>query len=228
MKRIVLALLPAFTGCFLFSSGPSSQTGDTPEHLKEVRIHVPETYDVYSYADAAQVLEGQWARYRITEKASSYEITLAVVRREGEDVWMEVIEEDEIRRASARRVSPDGIVLRAFYREVGRNGTPSSVHPQEIAQRAESHGPVPTERTRSSERRERTLAGRSLVVTEVKIEFEDLAGRVSRQEWGWSKEVPALFASSSEGGLVSQKGEDRSVELVDFGTGHQPLVEIPR
>lgn len=231
MKRIDFAFMgfaPLFTGCFLFSSGPPSQTEDTPEHLREVRVHVPVTYDVYPYGDVARVQLGQWARYRITEKSGTRELTFAAVQRENDGVWMEIVEEDEVRRVSAQKVSSDGLVTKAFYREIPRSGAPGPVHPQEIAQRSESHAPPANERSRATEKRERPVGARTLSVTEVRVEFEDLSGRVTVEEWGWSSEVPPLFAGAAEGGLVRKKTEGQTVELVDFGTGHPPLVEIPK
>ncbi len=220
--------LPLLAGCGIFSSGPSSKTGDTPEHLRMVQIKVPVTYDVYPYGDASAVHPGQWARFRVTERGSAYEITLAAGAREGEGTWMEVIEEDEVRRVSARLVSADGTVLKAFYREMPRNGAASPVLPQEITQRADPQRPRMMERSRVVEKRDYQAGGRTIPTSSVKIEYEDINGRVRAEEWGWSKEVPPLFDGSEDGGLVRKRIETQTVELLEVGDGHKPLVEIPR
>lgn len=226
--RATIGLLPLLVGCGVFSSGPSSQTGDTPEHLRKVQVKVPVTYDVYPYGDIAALRPGQWARFRVTERGSTTEITLAAAGREGEATWMEVVEEDEVRRVSARLVSADGLVLKAFYREIPKNGTPSAVFPQEITQRADAQRPPLMERSRAVEPHIGQAGGKAVPTFLVRIEYEDINGRVRAEEWEWSKEVPPIFDGAADGGLVRKKTETQSVELLEFGDGHKPLVEIPR
>lgn len=223
-----VALFPLLAGCGILSSGPSSQTGDTPEHLRKVQIKVPVTYDVYPYGDPASVRPGQWARFQVMERGSTYELTLAVAGREGDATWMEVIEEEEVRRVSARLVSADGIVLKAFYREMPKSGAASAVFPQEIAQRADPQRPPLMERSRVVEQRTLQAGGRTIPTSYVKVEYEDINGRVRAEEREWSKEIPPLFDGGDDGGLVRKKTETQTVELLEFGDGHKPLVDIPR
>lgn len=229
MRRVAwIGLTPFLAGCFLFSGGRSSRIGETPDEYKKTRAHVPPAEDLYPYGDPAPAPPGEWARYRIVEKGESREITIGVCARDKEGVWVEVVEEYEARRASARLVGPDGVVLRAFYREVPKSGAPGAVQPQEIRQVADPSSTGLTERSRSSETCEAKVGTRSIPATEVKVSYEDVSGRRVDEEWMWSLQAPRLFGGGEQGGLVRKKTASQAVELLDFGTGYRALVEIPK
>lgn len=216
------------SGCFLFSKGPSSRTGDTPDELKKTRPVVPAAWDFFPYGDPADARPGDWARYRIAEKGGTQEITIGVGGKSGDRFWIEVVEEADVRKASARLVAPDGAVSKAFYREVPRNGTAGPVHPQELKPYAEPTGPVLTERSRTSEPRDVKVGERTIPALAVRVAYEDLSGRRTEEERIWSAEVPKLFEGGEAGGLVRKKTPQQEIELLDFGTGYRPVVDIPK
>ena len=114
MRHWVLALaLPALAGC-IFGSGESSKATKVPEELKRPRIVAPKLPDRHLYGDVTRVRPGQWASYREGDRT----LTLAAVGVAGDRVWIEVIEEGDPRLVSARLVSPDGVIHKAFYGEI--------------------------------------------------------------------------------------------------------------
>jgi hypothetical protein len=221
---IGLLLAPGAAGCFLFSSGPSSSTGDTPDELKKTRLDVPASVDVHVYGDVAEVRPGEWARYRITDQGQPYEITMGVAGAEGEGVWIEIVSEEETRKATARLVGPDGMITKALYREIPKNGAATAVHDQPLKQYTESAAPVTSERSRTSDPKTFTVGSRSISGVEVKVVYEDMSGRRSEEEWAWSPDVPKLYAGSEQGGLVRRRVGPQTVELLDFGTDYRPVV----
>lgn len=219
--RFALLAVPFLSGCFLFSSGPSSSTGDTPEEMKKTRMDVPASVDFHAYGDVTQVKPGEWARYRID---GTYEITMGMAGTEGADVWIEIVSEEETRKASARRVTPDGTIVKSLYREIPKNGAASDVHEQALKQYVEPTAPAMTERSRTSEQRPVPVGSRSVTAVEFKVVFEDMSGRRAEEEWAWSPEVPRLYDGGEHGGLVRKRVGAQTVELVDFGVGYQSLV----
>ncbi len=222
------AALLLLSGCFLFSSGPRSRTGDTPEDLQKTRPVIPPTWDVFPYGDPARLQPGEWARYRVTEKGASHEITMGVGARNAAGLWIEVVEEFETRRASAQLVAADGAVSKAYYREIPRQGSAGPAYEQERKQYVPPSDPTLSERSRTTDRRDLAVGNRTLPVVEVKVAFEDMSGRRMEEEWIWSAGVPQLFAGGELGGLVRKKTAAQSVELLDFGTGYKLVVDIPR
>lgn len=218
---IGLGIAPFMAGCFLFSSGPSSSTGDTPEDMKKTRMDVPASVDFHEYGGVAELEPGEWARYRVD---GSYEITMGVAGVEGDHVWIEIVSEEETRKASARLIAPDGTITKALYREIPKNGAASAVHEQPLKQFVEDTTPAMAERARAKEPKTLTVGTRSISAVEVKVVFEDMSGRRAEEEWVWSPEVPKLYAGGDDGGLVRKKAGDKSVELVDFGTGYKAVV----
>jgi hypothetical protein len=209
-------------GCFLLPSGESSKVEDVPENLKQTRVVAPPVSDRHLYGDVAKLAVGQWARYR----EDGTVLTLSVVGKEAEGVWMEVAEEGDPGPVSARLVMPEGVVKKAFYGEVSK-GSKTVVVPQALRQ---GTAPASTVRETSRESGEEScsVAGRTLAARRIRVRFEDDEGRFVEEVTLWHPEVPPIYAGSDAGGLVRRKSGSRLVELLDFGTGARPLLEIPR
>lgn len=221
----VLALAPG--GCFLLPSGERSRVEEVPPEMRRPLLAVPAAPDRHPYGDLARLGVGQWARYREPHRT----VTVAVVGREGEDFWIEVIDEGRPRQVSARRVAPDGTVRRAFYGEVEAGGARSAVEPQPLVQR-DGSGPPPPAPEGAPGREEGTervrVGGRELEARAVRIRSEDLEGRVVEEEWLWHPEVPPVYAGGPRGGLVRYRGPRGGVELEAWGSDARPALEIPR
>lgn len=209
----------AIAGCFLFSSGPESEMGRTPEELRNVREQVPPVYDVFPYGPVERAAVGRWARYRILEGEKSHEIMLGISGRTEEGTWVEVVDEESV---SARFVSREGVVLKALYRSLDPS---SRAIAQEIVQGRE----WPEEKVLSGERTESRgsveIGESSLPVLQVEIEKEDFDGRITTESWAWSIEVPAVYAGGESGGLVSRRTRRGAISLVAFGTDYSPRIE---
>jgi hypothetical protein len=227
--RIAAALGPlALSGCFLFTTGASTQVEDVPESLKAYRPHVPAIGDHHPYGPPGALKAGAWARYRVA-RAGESALTIGVIRREGERAWIEVVEEGEVRRASARLVGPQGRIEKALFREIGPQGA-SEVAPQELTQEGEPDAPEPDAVT--SERREMEVLGAKRVVVVVRATYRDEAlGRAVVDESVWCADVPAVWGASEHGGLVSFAGgrERVRVELAAMGaSGYAAVIREPK
>ena len=111
--KIALFLVPlALGGCFLFSSGPSSEVGRTPEEMRRIRDHIPPVYDAFSYGPVHQAEGGQWVKYKIEEDSIVSEVTLGISQRSEEGTWVEIVEEDTV---SAQLVSVENLVLKKVF-----------------------------------------------------------------------------------------------------------------
>lgn len=222
-----LLLAPAFGGCFLLPSGEPSRVEDVPAELRRPVLAVPAAPDRHPYGDRKHLAVGQWARYREPHRT----VTFAVVGREGEDLWIEVIDEGSPRQVSARRVAPDGTVRRAYYGEVDSDGARSEVEPQPLAQR-DGAGPPPAPPEGAPGREEGVervrVGGRELEARAERVRSEDLEGRIVEEEWLWHPEVPPVYAAGPRGGLVRYRGPRGTVELEAWGGDARPLLEIPR
>lgn len=219
MRRIAwLAAVPLLGGCFLFATGESSQVEDVPADLRKPRLVVPPVMDVHLLGDPAGLKVGQWARYREKDRT----VTIAVVEKEGENLWIEVVDEGEPHQVSARLVTPDGGVEKAFYCEVGKNGR-STVEPQELEQYAPPPAPSLTEADRETGERRVTVGGRELRARRIRVRYEDLEGRLTVVESLWHPDVPPVYDGSEHGGLVFRKTREAEVELLDFGADARPL-----
>lgn len=217
-----LLAAPALAGCFLLPSGERSQVGDVPGELCHFRFVPSAVPDRHLYGAVGAVKVGQWATYRENGRT----VTVAAVARVPEGTWIEVIEEGEVRQASALLVAPDGAVRKAFYQEIGREGK-SGVEPQALEQwtaRASS-GTAPS--MESSEEAHRVL-GKDLKVRAVKVSWESLDGRLLTEASLWHRDVPAVYASLEGAGLIRKQSAEQAVELVGYGADAKPLVEIPK
>ncbi|HZE95526.1 MAG TPA: hypothetical protein VE981_00720 [Planctomycetota bacterium] len=223
MRRIVaFLLLPALGGCF-FGGGESSRVEQVPEALQHPQLVVPKAPDRYPYGDVSALRPGAWATYRETART----LTLAALSTEGDGVWIEVIDEGEPRQISARLVGPDGIVRKAYYGEVSKDGRKSEVEPQPLEQAADTIAPRLSETGREAGEESVVVSGRELRAKRVSLRFEDLEGRLVQEVTLWDKSVPPLYAGSPDGGLVRRKSGKVLIELVDFGTDARPSLQIP-
>ncbi len=222
--RLVLLALPALTGCFLLSDGDKSRVEKVSEELKKPKIAAPRIPDRHPYGDVSRLKPGQWATYREGDAV----MTLAAVAAEGDSMWIELIEEGDPRQVSARLVSPAGIVRKAYYGEVGKDGSRSTVEPQPLTQ----NGTVPAapggEGTGQATEETVQVGGRALQARRIEVRTEDLEGRLTRVVTVWSPEVPPIYAGSDAGGLVRRESAAGKVELVGFGTDAKPLLVLPR
>ena len=208
-------LLVLISGC---GSGPPSTTIEIPRHLREVTRVVPAVPDRHPYGDVTKTKAGQWVRYREGGRV----FTIAAVGREGDDAWIEVIEEGEIRQASARLVAPDGQVKKAFYAELAADGLSKTV-----AQSLEQAPPRPSkglQGTRETGEEKLRIGDRDLVARRIRVRSEDLEGRLSEEVTLWHPDVPPLYAGTADGGLV---GRRPGVQLEAFGADAKPLVALP-
>jgi hypothetical protein len=222
MKRWAWVLmLPALSGCFLFPSGEDSRVEDVPDPLRGGKLVVPPVADHHPYGDVTKLQVGQWATYREGERT----LTLAAVGREGEDVWIEVVEEGDPRRVSARLVGPDAGVKKALYGEISKEGG-LAVEPQPLEQWIAPAAPNAIESGRETGEEAVTIGDRTLTARSLRVRREDLEGRVTEERTLWHSDVPPLYAGSPDGGLIRKVTPAFSVELTAFGSGAKPL--LPR
>jgi hypothetical protein len=223
MRRVgPLAVLPFLAGC-LFGGGHSSRVEVVPEELQHPRIAVPRVPDRHPYGDVSKLRPGAWASYREGGRL----LTLAAVGAEGDALWIEIVEDGEPRQVSARLVGPDGVVRKAYYGEVSKDGRKSAVEPQVLEQ---ADGAAPAKLSESGrELGEETVVvgGKELRARRVSVRFEDLEGRLIQEVTLWHKDVPPIYAGTDDGGLVRRKTGSTIIELVDFGNDARPLLTIP-
>ena len=214
MRRPLCILFLALAGC----PGAASIVDEVPPELRKTTAAVPAVGDRHPYADPSAVEPGRWATYREGGRT----ITLAVVGREAEGTWVEVLDQGEPRAASARLVAADGTVLKAWYQEPG-----SAVQPQPLDQRPAPAAARRTETSRETAEEKLKVGARELVARRVRIRSEDLEGRIAEETWWWHPEVPPLYAGGELGGLLRRMSAAGTVELLDFGAGAKPAVERP-
>ena len=224
MRKILpVLLLPALAGC-IFGSGEASRVERVPEELRRPRLVAPRVFDRHAYGDVTKVRAGQWASY----EEGGRRITLAAVAAAGDATWIEVIEEGEPRQVSARLVGPDGVVRKAWYGEVSKDGTRSTVEPQSLEQNGSTAPPRLNETRREAVEETVVVGGRELKARGTSLRFEDLEGRLSEEITLWHPDVPPIYAGSESGGLVRRKTGKSTVSLTGFGSDAKPLIEITR
>jgi hypothetical protein len=226
VRRVLAVLvLPALAGC-IFGSGASSKATPVPEEMRRPRLVAPKLPDRHLYGDLAKLRPGQWATYR----EGSRTLTLAAVGVAGDRFWIEVIEQapDYTRLVSARLVSPDGVIHKAYYGEIFKNDEKSAVEPQSLEQDAATAPPRLGETGRETGEETVVVGGRELRAHRVKVRYEDLEGRLTEEVTLWHKDVPPVYAGSDAGGLVRRQAGAATVELIGFGTDARPSIEIPR
>jgi hypothetical protein len=217
------ALLLGLAGC-IFGSGESSRVEKVPEDLQRPRVVVPRAPDRHLYAGIAGVKPGQWATYREGGRL----LTLAAVAAEGDALWIEIIDEGEPRQVSARLVGPDGVVRKASYGELWKDGRMSVVEPQPLEQTDVAAPSRLSETGRETGEETVTVSGRELRARRVSVKYEDLEGRLTQEVSLWHPEVPRLYAGSPDGGLVRRTSGSSKVELTAFGADAKPLLGPPR
>ena len=216
MRGIALAA-GVLAGC---SGGPPSVVKEVEPGLRHVTRVVPAVPDRHPYGDVSKVTVGQWARYADGDRT----FTLAAVAKEGDDLWIEVIEEGETREASARLVAPGGLVKKALFREIAKDG-PTEVLPQSLEQSPARPAKAP-EGARDVGAETLKVGDRELASKRVRVRSEDLDGRIVEEATWWHPDVPPLLAGSPEGGLVRRRAKGASIELLGFGTDAKPLVVV--
>jgi hypothetical protein len=210
-------------GCVSGCGGHASRIEKVPEEFLRPKIAAPKVTDRHPYGDVTKVRPGQWATYKEGERT----LTVAAVGSAGDSVWVEVIDESEPRAVSARLVAPDGVVRKAYYGEISKNGVKSSIEAQALEQDA-STGSGAKESGRETDDETVTVAGRDLKCKRVSVRFEDLEGRLLREITLWHKEVPPVYAGCEEGGLVKRTTSTSTVVLVAFGDDAKPLLDLPQ
>jgi hypothetical protein len=215
-------ILPCLSGC-LFGGGDYSRIERVPDDLQRPRLVVPKAPDRNAYGDVSRLRPGAWATYREGGRL----LTLAAVATDGDGLWIEVIDEGEPRQVSARLIGSDGVVRKAFYGEISKDGRKSSVEPQPLEQADVARPPRTSEGSRETGEESVVVSGKELRTRRVALRFEDLEGRLSQEITLWHKDVPPIFAGSDDGGLVRRRTGSTLVELVDFGTDARPLLDLP-
>jgi hypothetical protein len=215
-KAAALLGLLALVGC----PGASSRADKVPEELRRPRLVTPKVADRHPYGPVAQLKVGQWAKYR--EGART--LTLAAVAADGDRMWIEVIDEGDPRQVSARLVGPDGVVTKALYAEVSKDGQISAVEPQALEQDVAATPPRLAESGRETGEESVKVGGRELKAKKVAVRFEDLEGRLTQEVTLWHPDVPPIYAAGEGGGLVRRTVGSAAVELLDFGTDAKPIL----
>src|SRR6185436_14039600 len=219
MRFLPLPLILLLAGC----PGHASRIEKVPEGMNRPRVAAPKVTDRHPYGDITKVRPGQYATYKEGERT----FTVAAVAAAGDSLWVEVIEENDPRVVSARLVSPDGVVRKAYYGEISKSGAKSTVEPQTLEQDASTPSGA-KESSREVDEEAVTVAGKELKCRRVSIRFEDLEGRLTREVTLWNKDVPPVYAGSEDGGLVKRTTATSTVILVGFGTDAKPLLDLPK
>jgi len=221
LPLLLIAILCSGTpGC---GGGHASRIEKVPEGMMKPRIAAPKVTDRHPFGDITKLRPGQWATYKEGERT----FTIAAVAAAGDALWVEVIEESDPRAVSARLVSPDGVVRKAYYGEVSKTGAKSTVEPQTLEQDASTASGA-KESTREVDEETVTVAGKELKCRRVSLRFEDLEGRLTREVTLWHKDVPPVYAGSEDGGLVKKATSTSTVVLVGFGADAKPLLDLPK
>lgn len=216
-------LLLLLGGC-IFGGGEASRVEKVPEEFQHPRMVIPKAPDRHPYGDITKIKPGEWATYREGGRL----LTIAAVAAEGDALWVEVIDEGEPRQVSARLVGPDGIVRKAFYGEVSKDGKKSAVEAQALEQSAIIAAPRLSETARETGDESVVVGGRELRARRIALRFEDLEGRLVQDVSLWHKDVPKVYAGSDDGGLVRRRSGANLVELTAFGTDARPLIDLPK
>lgn len=223
MKWFPAVLLSCLGGC-IFGSGEASRVEKVPDEYLHPRMVIPKAPDRHLFGDVTKLKIGDWATYREGGRL----LTLAAVADEGDARWIEVIDEGEPRLVSARLVGPDGVVRKAYYGEISKDGRKSAVEPQSLEQSAVVATPRLSETGRETGEETVRVGGRELRARRVALRFEDLEGRLIQEVALWSKDVPKIYAGSDEGGLVRRRSGATQVELTAFGGDARPSIVVPR
>lgn len=218
----VFLVFPALGGC-IFGGADSSRVEKVPEAMLRPRLVAPRVADRSPYGDVSKLRPGQWVSYRQGERT----FTLAVVGVSGEGTWIEAIEEGEPRQVSARLISRDGVVLKAYYGEISKEGK-STVEPQVLEQSSSPPAARPSEVGRQSGEESVVVAGRELKSRKIVVRLEDLEGRLTQELTLWHPDVPPVYAGNESGGLVRRQAAGSTLELVGFGTDARPLLALPQ
>jgi hypothetical protein len=219
MRFLPLALLLVLAGC----PGHASRIEKVPDEMTRPKVVAPKVTDRHPYGDITKVRPGQYATYKEGERT----FTVAAVAAAGDSLWVEVIEENDPRVVSARLVSPDGVVRKAYYGEISKSGVKSTVEPQTLEQDASTPSGA-KESSREVDEETVTVAGKELKCKRISVRFEDLEGRLTREVTLWHKDVPPVYAGGEDGGLVKRTTAASTVVLAGFGTDAKPLLDVPK
>jgi hypothetical protein len=215
-----LVLPVVFGSC----TGVHSQGEAVSEDLRRPRLVLPFLTDRHPYGEVTKLRVGQWATYREGERT----FTIAAVERDGDAIWIEVIEEGEPRQVIARRVEPDGVVTKAFYGEIGKDGTKSTVEPLRLDQANGAQAARLAERDRETGEERVTISGRELKAHRLRIRREDLEGRLVEETMIYHPDIPPVHSGNESGGLVRRRAGKSVIELTAFGGGARPILQLPR
>lgn len=227
MKRICFpALLLFLNGCF--SCGTGSRVEEVDPGLKVYRPAAPPLGDRHSSGRLDLVSPGTWAAYRVSRDGNETAITWGAVRKEGDSLWVEVVEEGDPRMVSLRRIAFDGEVLSARYQEIPASGPASEVADQPVS----PGGDAPRgQAAQTVESKKKIKVGERSVEATVyrKLYRDESVGREYEVEEAWSVDAPPILEHLEIGGrpagLVSRKSPAASIALVDWGTGYAPKIK---
>jgi hypothetical protein len=220
-RTFAFLALPVFFGS---CTGVHSQGEAVPEDLRRPRLVLPSLTDRHPYGEVTKLRVGQWATYREGDRT----FTIAAVERDGDALWIEVIEEGEPRQVVARRVAPDGVVTKAFYGEIGKDGTKSTVEPLRLDQADGAQTTHLAERERETGEERVTIASRELKAHRIRIRREDLEGRLVEETLLYHPDVPPVHSGIEAGGLVRRRAGKSVIELTAFGGEARPQLQLPR
>ncbi len=226
MKRFCFPpLLLLLNGCF--ACGSASRVEPVDPGLNVYRPAVPALADRHRSARLDKVVPGTWVRYHFVSDGNETTITLGAVRKADQALWVEVVEEGDPRKASLRRISFDGEVTQARYREIPASGPPSEIADQPTSPAPEIFRGAPAGVT---EEKKTVKVGDRMVEAIVyrKVYRDESVGREYVEEEAWSREVSpileALEISGETAGLVYRLSRTDSVNVVDWGTGYTALI----
>jgi hypothetical protein len=222
MKWISPALLLSLGGCFACATG--SHVQPVSEEMKVYRPSAPPLADRHTSSRLEGIAPGTWVRYRLARNGSEITFTIGAVRVEPGALWIEVVEEGDPKKVSLRRVTFDGQVTSARFREIPESGPPSEIVDQPVspAGAADERGePARVAREEATVR----VGTRDVSSKVIRALYRDEAvGREYETSEAWSSKAPALMESSDDGGLIFRRTPTLALELKDWGEGYAPLL----
>lgn len=222
MKRFFPALLLVFNGCF--SCGTASHVQQPDAGLTVYRPASPSLEDRHTSSDLERVAPGAWVRYQVSENGNETTVKLGAVRVEEKSLWVEVVEEGDLKKASLRRISFDGQVMAARYQEIPASGPASEVVDQQIFPATEGFRDSPASEKITEESRQ--VGSNSAPVKIRKRVFRDeFVGREYEEEEWWSEGIPPLLEGLGSAGLAYRNSPTVSIKVVEWGTGYTPSIK---
>src|SRR5262245_33409663 len=227
MKRICFPALLLLLNCCI-ACGTGSHVQPVDPGLKVYHPTVPALQDRHPSARLDQVAPGTWVRYRLSKDGNETTVTLGAVRTEDKSLWVEVVEEGDPKKASLRRISFDGRIMEARFREIPASGPPSEIADQPASPGLDEQPSRGAPSSAKEEKKTLNVGPRSVeAMVFQRVFWDESVGREYAEEEAWSKDVPPLLEDlgidETVTGLVYRKAPALSTVLVEWGTGYTPV-----